>query len=179
MESTTPQACKLQSVFSMNGTQLNITVYLNSVFPRVYFTADSLVLDASGFTVRQLSLSADTVNMCRGIAMLDRVMDVQDNELTADAIILPHNNFKCHKQYNVECLAQIEAMYQLGYIVKNSNISVHKGDENSECPVCMDTGKPSTKIVCGHVFCLSCIQNILMTENLPKCPLCRSELAIV
>jgi len=43
-----------------------------------------------------------------------------------------------------------------------------------ECPVCLDKMKQVTATVCGHLFCLKCIRQVIDTN--PQCPLCKRKL---
>ena len=175
METSSSHMYKLQSTYQINGTLTAITVCLRSTFPMIHFTSDSILLDSTGFTIRQLSSTADCLNTCKGIAMLDRIMDIQDKEVTADTTLLPFNYYKCHKEHNIKHIEQLNDAYTNGLTIKGASIPLEKSEE--DCPVCIDSGKASTLLVCGHTFCLSCIQKILRTEDQPRCPLCRSELS--
>lgn len=42
-----------------------------------------------------------------------------------------------------------------------------------ECPLCFEVEDALSNIPCGHVFCTSCISEVLKRE--PLCPLCRAE----
>eukprot|EP00930_Biecheleria_cincta_P007539 TRINITY_DN10877_c0_g1_i2.p1 TRINITY_DN10877_c0_g1~~TRINITY_DN10877_c0_g1_i2.p1 ORF type:complete len:401 (-),score=73.54 TRINITY_DN10877_c0_g1_i2:4-1206(-) len=49
---------------------------------------------------------------------------------------------------------------------------------NSKCSVCLEDYRPgcrATRMLCGHLFCTSCIREWLRTAN--SCPVCRYELA--
>merc|ERR550514_1162544 len=49
---------------------------------------------------------------------------------------------------------------------------------NSKCSVCLDeytAGSRATRMLCGHLFCTSCIREWLSIAN--SCPVCRFELA--
>lgn len=45
-----------------------------------------------------------------------------------------------------------------------------------DCPICLEalTSKPISSTVCGHIFCLTCMQTIMKTSK--RCPTCRKVL---
>merc|ERR550537_1113158 len=50
-------------------------------------------------------------------------------------------------------------------------------DTTSSCPICLDkfmVGARALRMLCGHLFCMSCISSWLGTAN--SCPVCRYEL---
>ena len=47
-------------------------------------------------------------------------------------------------------------------------------DSQDDCPVCIDNFEDPIITTCAHVFCYSCIERVIETQQ--KCPMCRAEL---
>ena len=172
-----PYQAKLNAVFSHGHDTKSIHIVLSNRFPFTFFTSDTIILDSTGFSVKSATIPTDGVNACKGIALLDRMLNLQDNVLIPDTILISSNNIKCHKDHNISFLKEINAATSTGFTIKAANVDMKK--QEGECPVCMDSDKMATTLSCGHSFCLGCLKTILETENTPRCSLCRTGLSFV
>jgi Zinc finger, C3HC4 type (RING finger) len=169
-----PYFSKLTTKFKVMDQEHNVSIILTNTYPPIYFTSDSIVLDANGITTRKVTAMFDVINTSRGVALLDRILDLQNNEVKIETVALPGNVYKSHKEHNKEYLHNIDTVISQGYRVVGGN--VHLYTMNGECPVCMEDKKCATMLTCGHEFCLSCLCGILNTQEHPRCSMCRSEL---
>lgn len=165
----------LNGMFHVHGVDNKIMIILTDKFPTSLYTCDDIVLDAYGITLKSLSPTKDETNMCKGVGMIDRILALQDSEVVASEMLIPHNKYKAHKEHNIVMLRSLNTATSDGFKVSQVNIELHQS-EAYECPVCMENGKCCSRLACGHTFCLNCLEKILSTENLPRCSLCRCEL---
>lgn len=172
-----PASAELEVTFNHENVQEKVTVILSDKFPFGFYTADAVVFDKYGISIISFSNTADAVNQCKGVALLDRILDLQDDQLRIDTMIIPMNTTRLHKEHNSLLLLQIDGATKEGYKIKALNMDITVS--MNECPVCLESNKLSTQILCGHVFCINCLQRILDAEELPRCSLCRSNLTFV
>jgi len=57
----------------------------------------------------------------------------------------------------------------------HSNESTLCSDESS-CPICFENAEQPINLVCGHIFCHSCISS-WVTFGRNSCPMCRGQIA--
>jgi hypothetical protein len=69
---------------------------------------------------------------------------------------------------------EIWSIYSLGYNIQNTDVH---NSQTHDCAICLrdniERGEMST-FSCGHNFCISCCDTMLMTIIPLRCPLCRS-----
>jgi len=174
-----PTDSKLEAAFINDGTVKTLSIILRNIFPYTFFTSDALVLDANGITIRSMSVTADQVNACKGVAVLDRLFELQDDIVRPDAILLPYNTARSNKEHNVSFLSAVNQEIANGFVkIKGANVDIATTSAE-ECPVCMERNTASIKLSCGHMFCTKCLQRILEVEDGPRCCLCRNVLTFV
>lgn len=159
-----------------NGAMHKINIIIRDHFPPSVFTIDDIILTTNGITIKSFNQSKDTVNMSKGVGVIDRLFSLWSSELVASDIILPYNQYKTHRDHNVVILKSVDEACSNGYVVRDINIDVQQVNEY-ECPVCLESGRHCTQLSCGHKFCLKCTEKILSNDSSsPRCALCRSEL---
>ena len=176
--STASEARLIGNFASNSRTHVSIPVLLQNKFPFSFFTTDAIVLDANGMSVRSTSPSADTINTNKGIALLDRLMILEEDIVRPETVVLATNDFECHKEHNASFLEQVVRVSEMGFKLKGSNMDVFVS-VGDDCPICMTSGQLSTSLKCGHTMCLACICKVLKTERTPRCCLCRDNLTFV
>lgn len=169
----------LEAAFVNSGSLKRVSIHLSSKFPFAFFTSDMLILDINGISISTTSVTADQVNACKGIGILDRLFDLQEDIIRPDTIMLPYNSIKSNKDHNMSFLSAMNQEIANGFKnIKGANVDISVAS-TEECPVCMENNKACMTLACGHMFCTKCLQNILAIEDFPRCCLCRTSLSFV
>lgn len=81
----------------------------------------------------------------------------------------------------------LEFKRQTQQLIEQAPPKVVKKLNEAECPICFDTVKNATATLCGHVYCLECLQLSVSSSSargqtrgrkgVGLCPLCRKTVA--
>jgi len=147
--------------------------------PSFSTSTDQLILSNHGLSVSSLFTSYDAINQTGGIAMLQRLIEIRKKEITlfGSYYNIP-SNFTVRVK-NAKLMRTQKYYVQAGYNIKGYNI-LEMSKVSEECPVCYEQNKISTNLMCGHVFCVSCIASHIEQDNTSssQCPLCRDPIAL-
>lgn len=81
------------------------------------------------------------------------------------------NQLSSHDKESIDLIGKVET--------EKDEIYTHAiPQNNSTCPLCLETRKDTTATSCGHLYCWDCIIDCFNNEETIKCPNCRSDVHI-
>lgn len=119
-------------------------------------------------------LKTTMLGLLRGV---EHLLELDDDELSENEHEAREEYFTANHRYESaeRRLSLLEA--QLNFF--ETMISAVEGEQEFECPICMETIERGSKLAlpqCGHPYCLECI-TMLLSRQPPKCATCRRDIS--
>jgi hypothetical protein len=162
---------------AFDGSAALLDTYMNR------FTSDSVMLGAHSMHVIRTSHSYDRLNQSNGVALLQRMIDMQLTKSTTQ--LQEYRSPVCwlNQAHNAGLLIATNQFAQEGLTVLGNSalISGPRTDADGAdtmCPICLETRDVSfITLECSHVFCVDCITNhMLLATTGSQCPMCREHI---
>jgi hypothetical protein len=156
-------------------TIYSFNVYLNISCARTKTNSfDNIVLSPVGMVVSSLDPKHDEYNINGGIALLERLIDLNLKEVRLSGSYFNANMNISVRKKNVKLMRAQDALINEGYKILGDNIlKITKSTD--DCPICYESALNSTKLKCDHTFCIQCLASHMnkFETHASACPLCR------
>jgi hypothetical protein len=162
----------------------------------VNFSHEALCISVHGLGVMVRDPTYDDVNLFGGIAVLERLAGLRRGKTVMTQRFYEDEGFLSKKAagdegvasrrlWNASLLRRQARLEDVGLDVAGPGVARTQPRPQSSCPVCMNKGRRSVQLVCGHVFCVDCLTtNMSMSAaggeaatsscSRGKCMLCRA-----
>lgn len=146
----------------------------DNLFP---FSTDTIVLTATSLQVIKRSITLDKKNQYTGIALLERMVMMQQEKSIVQVNPFVKNNHYLGLANNSVLMHKIKQMKAEGFKIVGNTIETSSTCREGLCPICLETNETFVPLECSHAFCIGCLANHLMTSvNGAECPMCRSNI---
>lgn len=156
-------------------TIYSFNVFLNINYAKTQTTSfDNIVVSPVGMLVNSLDQKHDEYNSNSGIALLERLVDLNLKEVRLSGSYFNANVNISVRKKNAKLMRAQDTFINEGYKILGDNIlKVTKSED--ECPICYESGLNSTKLKCDHTFCIQCLASHMnkFETHASACPLCR------
>lgn len=163
-----------------SGASLLHTYMHRVATDNILLGSDSIFCLATPYTA-----AVDRLNRCTGIALLDRIIQLQQDRSVVqlkglssnDGIVRPNDlgNDACVLMDAVQLRSQGIRM-----VGKASPLLIDGRAAGLSCPVCLDKKPLFARLVCNHLFCVDCIQKHMTADGCVErtCPMCRAVIKL-
>jgi hypothetical protein len=162
---------------AFDGSTALLDTYMNR------FTTDSVMLGPHSMQVIKTSHPYDRLNQSSGVALLQRLIDMQLTKSTVQLMQYRQPVCWINQAHNAGLLIATSLFAKEGTNVLGNSALISgptTDDEGSDvmCPICLETQAVSfVTLECSHVFCIDCLSNhMLMATTGSQCPLCREHI---
>lgn len=158
----------------------NTRVDLECIFYENYYAcvmaSDQIVLTPNGLSVSYFGDICDVRNMNRGIALMQRLSDLQIKRDSLIMIYINSPNDLNMRKRNASIMRRQCAAAQKGYTITGNILQIDKKEKT--CPICYETQCSNATLECTHQFCVECLASHMERagDSHSKCPLCRQPL---
>jgi hypothetical protein len=160
----------------------NLNVEFDCIFHDNYYecvlASDQITLSQSGMSLLYYGDTFDSRNMNKGIALLQRLADIQVKKDAVTMVYINLPNSGPIRARNAKIMRRQNVAEQQGYTLVGTVLVIDRSDYM--CPICYEKKFNNTVLECSHKFCVDCLSSHMegIGDCHSKCPLCRQSLVL-
>ena len=170
----------IQELVDGNLVTFPLVVYCNESH-KPQFGCELMNVSPYGMSLSRRDITLDRFNSNHGIGLLNHILDIKKKCARAlNTYVNVPTSFMLRVD-NATLMRKHAKMLKEGYTVEQKDFIIQTDYESeNECPICMEGFKHSTKLCCGHSFCLECLASHMEMygEQYGRCPLCRGDIIL-